>query len=104
MDNRAVRSAEWTLAEVDGAGWELFNTKSDPLETTNLAESKPDLVAAMSERWLTWWKKESGKPDYQPESTGDSPHYQPQGDKGSGKNYTPSAMPATLADRYPIPR
>ncbi len=104
MDNRAVRSADWTLAEVDGTGWELFNTRSDPLETKNLAEAKPDLVTAMSARWLKWWKDESGKPGYQPESTGDSPHYRPQGDKGSGKQYEPSAMPATLADRYPIQR
>ena len=104
MDNRAIRSAEWTLAEVDGTGWELFKTQSDPLETKNLAASKPELVAAMSERWLKWWKDESGKPAYEPESTGVSQHYKPQGDKGSGKIYTPSAMPARLADRYPITR
>ncbi len=104
VDNRAIRSAEWTLAEVDGTGWELFNTKSDPLETRNLAKSEPELVTAMSDRWRKWWKEESGKPDYQPDSTGDSSHYKPQGDKGSGKTYTPSAMPARLADRYPITR
>jgi arylsulfatase A-like enzyme len=104
MDNRAIRSAEWTLAEVDGTGWELFNTRTDPLETRNLAKSNPELVATMSQRWLKWWKDESGKPAYQPESTGDSPHYKPQGDKGSGKIYTPSAMPARLADRYPLPQ
>jgi arylsulfatase A-like enzyme len=104
MDNRAIRSGEWTLAEVDGTGWELFNVKTDPLETKNLAESKPELVTVMSGRWLKWWKEESGKPDYRPEATGDSPHYKAQGDKGSGKTYTPSAMPASLADRHPIPR
>ncbi|MEY3898806.1 MAG: Arylsulfatase [Verrucomicrobiota bacterium] len=103
MDNRAIRSAEWTLAEVDGTGWELFNTTADPLETKNLAESNPELVAAMSQRWLKWWKNESGKPAYEPESTSDGPHYKPQGDKGSGNPYTPSAMPARLADRYPLP-
>ncbi len=104
MNNRAIRDAEWTLAEVDGTGWELFNAKTDPLETRNLAESKPELVATMSAAWLKWWKDESGKPTYEPESTGDSPHYKPQGDKGSGKTYTPSAMPVRLADRYPLPR
>ena len=104
MDNRAIRSAEWTLAEVDGAGWELFNTQSDPLETRNLAGSKPELVATMSARWLKWWKNESGKPAYEPESTGDSPNYKPQSDKGSGRSYNPSAMPARLADRYPVTR
>jgi arylsulfatase len=104
MDNRAIRSAEWTLAEVDGAGWELFNTQSDPLETRNLAGSKPELVATMSARWLKWWKNESSKPAYEPESTGDSPNYKPQSDKGSGRIYNPSAMPARLADRYPVTR
>jgi arylsulfatase len=104
MDNRAIRGTGWTLAEVDGTGWELFNTKTDPLETTNLANTKPELVAAMSARWLKWWKDESGKPAYEPQSTEDSPHYKPQGDMGSGKTYTPSAMPARLADRYPLPR
>jgi arylsulfatase len=104
MDNRAIRGSGWTLAEVDGTGWELFNTKTDPLETTNLANTKPELVAAMSARWLKWWNDESGKPAYEPQSTGDSPHYKPQGDMGSGKTYTPSAMPARLADRYPLPR
>jgi arylsulfatase A-like enzyme len=104
IDNRAIRSGEWTLAEVDGTGWELFNTKADPLETRNLAESKPELVTAMNERWLKWWKEESGKPVYEPESTRNSPHYKPQGDKGTGKIYTPSSMPAHLADRYPMPQ
>jgi arylsulfatase A-like enzyme len=104
MDNRAIRTADWTLAEVDGTGWELFNARTDPLEITNLAESKSDVVKELGGRWLEWWNQESGKPDYNPESTGDSPHYKPQGDKGSGKTYTPSAMPSHLADRYPLPR
>ena len=30
---------------------------------------------------------------YQPESTKNSPHYSPQGDRGSGKPYIPSSMP-----------
>ncbi len=97
MDNRAIRTAGWTLAEADGAGWELFDTAADPLETRNLAADKPEQAAALEARWNRWW----GKP-YQPESTKGSPHYHPQGDRGTGTPYLPSAMPAALSHRYPL--
>ena len=97
MDNRAIRTAGWTLAEADGAGWELFDTATDPLETRNLAADKPEQVAALEARWNRWW----GKP-YRPESTRVNPHYHPQGDRGTGTPYLPSAMPAALSHRYPL--
>lgn len=100
MDNRAIRSAEWTLAEVDGTGWELYDAKKDPLEMKNLAQNHPEIVSKLGAQWLSWWTKESGKADYQPESTKDSPHYKAQGDHGSGKPYTPSAMPDGLSKNY----
>ncbi len=99
MDNRAIRSAEWTLVEADGAGWELFHTPDDPLETRDLAAEKPDIVKDLEARWNSWW----GKP-HQPEFTKGSPHYQPQGDRGTGTPYVPSAMPPRLSDRYPLPQ
>jgi arylsulfatase len=102
MDNRAIRTAEWTLAEVDGGGWELFDTVKDPLETQNIASRKPEITAALDRQWLDWWTHQKGVPAYKPESTANSPHYKPQGDKGTGKPYQPSAMPANLADRYPV--
>ncbi len=102
-DNRAIRTTEWTMAEVDGAGWELFRIGSDPLETTDVAGKHPDTVADLERRWSQWWRTESGKPAYLPESTRDSSHYAPQGDRGTGQPYHPSAMPAALADRYPLP-
>ncbi len=102
MDNRAIRTAEWTLAEVDGTGWELFHTPEDPLEIQNLSKEHPEVVAELNRQWLMWWTEESGKPSYKPESTGNSPNYKPQGDRGSGKMYIPSAMPARLADHYPV--
>jgi arylsulfatase A-like enzyme len=103
LDNRAIRTAEWTLAEVDGTGWELFNAATDPLETKNLAAAKPELVASLTAQWQDWWRAESEKPDYIPESSKSSQHYKPQGDHGSGAPYLPSAMPEGLSNRYPRP-
>lgn len=103
MDNRAVRTAEWTLAEVDGAGWELFRRSDDPFENQNLAAEHPAKVAELDARWLAWWRSESGQAAYTPKSTRSGPHYKPQGDRGSGNRYVPSAMPEALADRYPAP-
>lgn len=104
MDNRAIRIADATLVEVDGAGWELFDTKIDPLETKNIAAENAAIAADLSARWLAWWREQSGHSTYEPESTKGSPHYKPQGDRGSGERYTPSAMPAVLKDRMPVPR
>jgi len=104
MDNRAIRTADWTLAEVDGAGWELFDAKADLLENSNLAVQRPDVVADLSARWLQWWRTESADRNYEPKSTRTGPHYKPQGDRGSGVPYNPSAMPVRLAEKYPVPK
>ena len=101
MDNRAIRTADWTLAEVDGAGWELFRIVSDPFENEDLGDAARR-AADLEARWLPWWREQSGQQAYHPESTKDGPHYRPQGDRGSGAPYQPSAMPAKLADRYPV--
>ena len=100
MDNRAIRTAEWTMAEVDETGWELFNAKSDPLENDNLAAKHPELVAKLQEQWLKWWKQDSGEQEYIPKSTKSGEHYSPQGDRGSGIPYQPSTMPAKLKNRF----
>jgi arylsulfatase A-like enzyme len=103
MDNRAIRTAEWTLAEVDGAGWELFHIATDPFENLNVAAQHPEVVADLGARWLQWWRSESGEPNYTPKSTKTGPNYRPQGDRGSGDLYRPSAMPAALSHRLPVP-
>ena len=104
MDNRAIRTRLWTLAEVDGAGWELFDLNRDPLETQNVASEHPAVVSRLETQWLDWWRSESGKPAYEPKTTRSSPHYKPQGDRGSGVPYVPSAMPPRLAGRHPLPQ
>ncbi|HET8829688.1 MAG TPA: arylsulfatase [Pelobium sp.] len=100
MDNRAIRTNKWTLAEVDGGGWELYNIKKDPYEVNNIVQNHPKLVAKLETNWLNWWKTESGTHTYVPESTKEDPNYKPQGDRGSGALYTPSAMPAELSNKY----
>lgn len=100
-DNRAVRDADWTLAAVDGSPWELYRA-ADTLESLDLAAAQPAVVARLAAHWDDWWRTETGHA-YVPESTRTSPHYSPQGDRGSGRPYVPSAMPAALAGRYPIP-
>ncbi len=103
MDNRAIRTAEWTLTEVDGSGWELFRTADDTLENQNLAANEPEIVSGLDRQWTDWWVTESGKKRYIPESTATGPHYMPQGDRGTGRRYQPSAMPAKLSHRYAAP-
>lgn len=103
MDNRAIRTDRWTLAEVDGAGWELFDTISDPLETENLALENSAIVSRLNGQWLDWWRAESGEPAYKPKTTRGNAHYKPQGDRGSGSRYNPSSIPSRLAGRYPLP-
>ena len=92
-DNRAIRTEAWTLAEVDGNGWELFDPRLDPLECNDLTAKKTEIVSKLETQWLDCWKHHSGTKRYQAESTKGSPHYSPQGDRGSGKPYVPSSMP-----------
>lgn len=101
MDNRAIRDIPWTLAEVDGAGWQLFRSDLDPLETRDLAKENPEQVARLGKMWLDWWKRDNASSSYKPRSTRVGPDYKPQGDRGSGVMYKPSAMPAELKDKVP---
>jgi arylsulfatase A-like enzyme len=93
MDNRSIRTDKWTLAEVDGAGWELYDHLTDPFESIDVSKQHQELVADLERQWLSWWREQSGKLTYIPETTKGSPHYKPQGDRGSGDMYIPSAMP-----------
>ncbi|MGB5821111.1 MAG: arylsulfatase [Saonia sp.] len=102
MDNRAIRTKKWSLVEVDGNGWELYDLNYDPFETNDLSEKIGHVVNSLDEDWLNWWKTESKTEKYEPKSTAENPHYSPQGDRGSGSIYTPSAMPDELSNTYKI--
>lgn len=97
MDNRAIRTSKWTLVEVDGSGWELFDNQSDPLETNDVSQHKPEVVKELSDNWLAWWREQKQVKNYKPASTKTGPHYRPQGDRGTGDMYVPSTMPKRLA-------
>ena len=100
VDNRAVRTGKWSLVEVDGAGWQLFDVRKDPLECCNLADRYPEVVTRLEEMWRQWWYDQTGQSEYKPISTQNHQHYAPQGDWGSGKLYVPRAMPEHLKHRY----
>lgn len=102
-DNRALRTQDWTLVAVDGGPWELYRPSTDPLEIEDLAAKNPELVAKLDAQWLAWWESESGKSGYAPKSTADEGSYDPQGDRGTGDAYVPSAMPERLSKQYPTP-
>lgn len=100
MDNRGIRTDKWTLVEVDGSGWELYDIQNDPLEAIDLSKTHPEIVTELAEEWLRWWKAESNNSTYTPTSTATGLHYRPQGDRGTGKQYNPTAMPVELSTRY----
>ena len=69
MGNEAVRQGNWKLVRAYGAAtedgnitstgprigeWELYDTTTDPGETTNLAAQLPDQVKSMTRLFETW--------------------------------------------------
>jgi arylsulfatase len=69
MGNEAVRQGRWKLVRAYGAvtedgnisetgprigEWELYDTTSDPGETTNLAAQHPERVKSMTRLFETW--------------------------------------------------
>ncbi len=100
VDNRAIRNDKWCLTEVDGNGWELYDITTDVLETKDLSKHFPKVVDELASTWLNWWKKEGNKESYESGSSKTGGHYTPQGDRGSGQIYKPSAMPSELSGKY----
>ncbi len=102
MDNRAIKTKNWDLVEIDANGWELYDAKNDPFEVNDLSAKYPLIVKNLNADWLNWWKTEKHVKSYLPETTKGDYNYKPQGDKGSGALYIPSAMPDSLRHKYPL--
>jgi arylsulfatase len=51
--NRAIRVGDWKLVSEreNDARWELYDLKTDRIESNNLAEQHPERVKEMAERW-----------------------------------------------------
>ena len=52
--NRAIRVGDWKLVSKFNEPWELYNIKSDRIESHDLKEQKPKLAMELEQRWDTW--------------------------------------------------
>jgi uncharacterized sulfatase len=56
-----MRKGKWKLlCDYDGSRPELYNIADDPGETTNLAETQPELTKPMVDELLAWWSSMPG--------------------------------------------
>jgi arylsulfatase A-like enzyme len=49
--NRAIRIGDWKLVADKNSPWELYELRSDPAETRNVADSHPDTVQDLEKAW-----------------------------------------------------
>ncbi len=54
IGNQAIRDGRWKLVCEDGRPWELYDISTDRSEQTDLAGTRPELVASLAERWQHW--------------------------------------------------
>ncbi len=52
--NRAIRQGPWKLVALDDAPWELYDLRTDRIESLNLAGKYPDKVAELNAKWKQW--------------------------------------------------
>lgn len=56
--NQAIRQGDWKLVkDTDDTDWELYDLKTDPCETKNLASKSPKQVAILRGAYDTWAKE-----------------------------------------------
>ncbi len=55
--NRAVREGDWKLVGPMGGDWELYDLSRDRGEQINLAQSQPERVQEMAQRYAAWAKR-----------------------------------------------
>ena len=93
---RAMRWKQWRLIKYPD-GWRLFDLKTDPKETRDLAEVHPDVTARMRKRYGAWtaelpppdtsWQK-GGRGGRMPEGWGWATDVKTEKWKGQKKNQT----------------
>ena len=70
---RAVRQGDWLLVRTYHTGHHpfpaamLFDLAQDPHETRNVAESRPEVVAALDHLLTEWWQEQTSGPQGQPD-------------------------------------
>ena len=52
--NRAMISGRWKIVALKDQPWELYDTKVDRTELTNLAQQQAELLQALSKSWKQW--------------------------------------------------
>ena len=53
--NVAVREGDWKLlVNADGSDTQLYDLKTDPKESHNVADKNPDVAARLKEKALAW--------------------------------------------------
>ncbi len=57
LPDLAMRRGKWKLlCDYDGSRPQLYDIEKDPSETTNLADSYPEVVSRMSSTVVKWWE------------------------------------------------
>lgn len=52
--NKAARRGHWKIVTRAKEPWQLYDLKSDPTETTDLAEKEPEKTAELAALWQAW--------------------------------------------------
>jgi arylsulfatase len=61
---RMFRAGDWKIVRLNGEAWELYNLQEDMTETRNLAEERPDQLAAMIKAYELWLDQSDIKPAF----------------------------------------
>jgi arylsulfatase len=61
--HRVLRSGSWKIISKDAASpWELYNLATDAGETSNVANTHPELLDSLTKRWEEWAAACANKP------------------------------------------